>query len=761
MREFGLELVDNISTRAINLKKSEHEIKTIPKERLDEFLSAGWELMPSKLKKSVRVRKYKKHGSHFEDRVWALLAGMGFEYINGSNNFKIEYEKGLSKQIDVFACDSESIVFVECKSSENRKRVNYQKDINELIAIKEKLRVSAQKIIPGKQKIAFIFATHNAIISETDKLRLETESIHHFNQDDIEYFEQLTNHLGRASKYQFFAKLFSGQKIPELKNRVPAIKGKVSKGYTFYSFSIDPELLLKIGFILHRSDTNKDATNAYQRLVKKSRLKKIGNFINDDGYFPNSIIINIQTKKKSLKFEPAGLIEHDSSTKLGVLHLPQVYKSAFIIDGQHRLYGYSVASSSSNHTVPVVAFENLPPEEQTRIFVDINSTQKSVPANLLHSIKADFDWGSSNDKLALSALKTKIFIDMNSDEASPFYKRIVISEEKKTDTRCLTLQTLKSWGLSNVNYFGKLKGDHLIKSGHLTDIDHEHTFRKAYQFFNDIFLQIETSLNDQWASGSGEGGFIAMNIGVSAIFRTVDRILEFLTIDRQLEPEKLNGRELATKVSPYLEPVIDFVRELDLEGRTKLRRLFGSGATEKVVWEFLYAINKKFNEFNPTGLSQWIKDNSGEFNIPSYELGHKRIEPLIDNFIKSKLKQEFGEKHWWINGVPKEIQKKCANNKIEEGSTEPEDNFLNTIHYLTIIEKQWGLLGNYFTPPGMESEKKAHRIAWLKKFNQIRKKYSHPQRENVSEEEYIFLVELNEWLTHKLDNKNRNGEPVN
>lgn len=759
MKELGLEVVNNISTRAINSKKSEYEINTIPKEKLNEYESNGWELVPSKLKKSLRVRKLKSHNVHFEERVWALLASMGFEYINENNKFKIEYESGLSKQIDVFACDSEAIVFVECKSSEQRKRTSYQKDINEIIAIKDQLRTAAQKIIPGKQKVAFVFATFNAIISETDKLRLDTSSIHHFNQDDIEYFEQLTNHLGRALKYQFFAKLFAGQKIPELKNRVPAIKGKVSKGYTFYSFSIDPELLLQTGFILHRSDTNKDATNAYQRLVKKSRLKQIANFIHNDGYFPNSIIVNIQTKKnKPLNFEPAGLIEHDSSTKLGVLHLPQVYKSAFIIDGQHRLYGYSVASSNSNHTVPVVAFENLPPDEQTRIFVDINSTQKSVPANLLYSIKADFDWGSSNDQLAISALKTRLFVDMNSDESSPFYKRIIISEENKTNTRCLTLQTLKSWGLSTVNYFGKLKGDHLIKTGYLSDINHDATFEKAYQFFNCLFLRIETSLENQWITGSGEGGFIAMNIGVSAVFRTVDRILEFLVVNKKLESEKLNGKELATEVYPYLDPVIEFVKELDLEGRNKLRRLFGSGATEKVVWEFLYAINKKFNDFNPIGLSQWIKDNSGEFNIPSYELGHKRIEPLIDNFVKSKLKKEFGEKHWWIEGVPKEIQKKCANNKIEEGSIEPESNFLNTIHYLIIIEKQWSLFGNYFTPPGMESEKKSNRIAWLQKFNQIRKKYSHPQRENVTEEEYIFLVELNEWLTQKL--AQGNGEPV-
>jgi hypothetical protein len=39
-----------------------------------------------------------------------------------------------------------------------------------------------------------------------------------------------------------------------------------------------------------------------------------------------------------------------------------------------------------------------------------------------------------------------------------------------------------------------------------------------------------------------------------------------------------------------------------------------------------------------------------------------------------------------------------VNSKIEEGSTEPEENFLNTIHYWTIIQKQWKFLGEFFTP---------------------------------------------------------------
>ena len=751
MEHIGFVEVTNISSRAINLKRSSFEFATINEKQRSEYEDNGWEFEPSKLKKSIKMKRSKAHHDAFEDRTWALFAKMGFDYLNTDNNFKVEYKQGLDKQIDVIACDNEAILVVECKSSEIRRRVSYQKDINELIGIKEDIRTVVQKFFPGKQKIAFIFATNNSILSENDKIRLEGSSIHHFNQDDIDYWEQLTNHLGKGAKYQLFGKLFTGQKIPELKNRVPAIKGKMASGYTFYSFSIDPEYLLKIGFILHRSDTNQKATKAYQRLVKKNRLKQIGYFINENGYFPNSIIINIETKNnRDLKFEPSELISHDSTTSMGVLYLPQTYKSAFIIDGQHRLYGYSIAESESNHTIPIVAFQNLPGDEQTRIFVDINHNQKSVPASLLHSIMADFNWNSPNDRLALSALKTKLFVRMNDDESSPFYKRIIISEEKKTETRCLTLQTLKNWGFSNVNFFGKLKGNKLIKTGSLSDVSYDKTLKKALDFFNNTFLRIEEGLNQQWNLGSSDGGFIAMNIGVSALIRTQDHVIEYLTKSKNIEPESRNGKELAAVAMPYLEPIIDFVKGLDWEGRRKLRSLFGSGATEKVVWEFLYAIYQEFPDFQPEGLQQWIKDNSGEFNKPSWDVGHNKIEPMIDNFIKLKLKEEFGEKNWWIQGIPKEIQKKCSDNRIEEGSSEPDWNFLNTIHYYTIIQKHWTLLGNHFTKPGAESEKKIKRIEWLQQFNKIRKKYSHPQRVNTTEEEYNFLVELNEWLTTKL-----------
>ena len=748
----GLIRTENISNHLINTKRSPVEYCVVKQHAREELEQYGWEFIPSKLKKSIRMKRPKAHFNAFEDRIWALFAKMKFEYLNKDAQFEIEYKPELTKKLDVFAADREAILIIECKSAANRRKVSYQKDINEFISMKDGFREAAQKLIPDKPKVAFIFATSKSILSDNDRKRLAEDSIFHFNEDNIEYWERLTDHLGPAAKYQLFGKLFAGQNIPNLPNRVPAIKGKMSSGVTFYSFSIDPMLLLRMAFVLHRRETDYAASEAYQRLVNKKRLGDIGKYIDRGGYFPNSVIVNIDTrKKKDIKFEFASAIEHDSDTSLGVLHLPRVYKSAFIIDGQHRLYGYSRSKSKSHHTVPVVAFYNLPEREQAKIFIDINQQQKSVPANLLRSIMADFCWNSDNAQLALQALKTRLLTQLNDDDSSPLYKKIVLAEEKKTETRSLTLETLLKWGLSTkMGFFGKVKGKRLIKSGYLTDVNYEETLTKSFIFFRECFGYVEDELNEQWNAGSGEGGFIAMNIGVSGIFRTIDQILDHLVKLKNLCPEDMSGQELAEAVIPYLIPVTEFIKGLTPEELKKLRSYFGSGATEKVLWEFLRAIHEENEEFNPKGLDQWIKEHTGEFNLPSWDLGHNCIEPLIDGFIKQQLKKEYGENAWWNRGISKEIQKKCADARIDTGSDEPDHNFLCTIHYRGIINDNWPLLGAYFTPPGMENSKKEKRLSWLVELNIIRQRYSHPQRDVITEDEYNFLVELYDWLQVQL-----------
>ncbi len=53
---------------------------------------------------------------------------------------------------------------------------------------------------------------------------------------------------------------------------------------TTYSFSVEPEVLLKIGFVLHRTDASMQAFDSYQRMVKKKKLKKLKNTLIAEGF---------------------------------------------------------------------------------------------------------------------------------------------------------------------------------------------------------------------------------------------------------------------------------------------------------------------------------------------------------------------------------------------------------------------------------------------------------------------------------------------
>src|SRR5690606_14039865 len=123
---------------------------------------------------------------------------------------------------------------------------------------------------------------------------------------------------------------------------------------------IEPEKLLKISFVLHRSKANVAMMPTYQRLIKKRRLAAIHDFVESEGYFPNSIVISIEAAKpKDAYFERANTQVENTKSAAGILHLPKKYRSAFIIDGQHRLYGYANSQYRSTNTIPVVAFINL------------------------------------------------------------------------------------------------------------------------------------------------------------------------------------------------------------------------------------------------------------------------------------------------------------------------------------------------------------------------------------------------------------------
>nr|WP_222613965.1 DGQHR domain-containing protein [Comamonas testosteroni] len=68
-----------------------------------------------------------------------------------------------------------------------------------------------------------------------------------------------------------------------------------------------------------------------------------------------------------------------------------------ILDGQHRVYGFRLASKAFR--VPVVIYDGLSRTDETRLFIDINSLQKGVPAELLLDIKKLAEYEKDEDQL--------------------------------------------------------------------------------------------------------------------------------------------------------------------------------------------------------------------------------------------------------------------------------------------------------------------------------------------------------------------------
>jgi DNA sulfur modification protein DndB len=142
--------------------------------------------------------------------------------------------------------------------------------------------------------------TRNIILSGPDLKRAAHENIQVIGDRDLRYYEEISRNIGRAAKYQFLAEFLEGSKVRNLEDhQVPAIRSRIG-GHQAYYFLVPPERLLPIAFVNHRSLRDPAGNPTYQRLVKRARLKQIWGFLDDGGFFPNSVLVNF---KKRVRFD--------------------------------------------------------------------------------------------------------------------------------------------------------------------------------------------------------------------------------------------------------------------------------------------------------------------------------------------------------------------------------------------------------------------------------------------------------------------------
>lgn len=174
--------------------------------------------------------------------------------------------------------------------------------------------------------------------------------------------------------------------------------------HRFYSLTLPSELLAETCFVIGRDE---DPIKGFQRELDEKRAKEIAAYIDSGlGTIPSSIVLSSQ---------PEADLVYDRFRKS--LSFNKVRKAFLIIDGQHRVYGFMHATKAFR--VPVVIYAGLSRRDETRLFIDINSKQKGVPAELLLDIKKLAEYEKDEDQLL-----REIFDTFLNDSASVLYGKL-------------------------------------------------------------------------------------------------------------------------------------------------------------------------------------------------------------------------------------------------------------------------------------------------------------------------------------------------
>lgn len=733
----------------------------VAKERtsaLRELEEEGWvKFKEYKNPKFIGVKKEKFFDEQFEDKVWLLFANMGFTDMNVDRDFAMSYDytnPDFTQQIDIFAADEETVLIVECKAAEKIRNGTFKKLIEAFHGQMDGLRKEAKKRYPGR-KIKFIWATQNYIMNNADLEKLRDWGIAYFSDAIIDYYIELTKHLGTGAKYQLLGNLFANTEIKNMEDCVPAIQGKMGN-HVYYSFSIEPERLLKIGYVLHRNEANNNMMPTYQRLIKRKRVQEIRKFVNEGGYFPNSIIISIDTRGRGIQFDQSNMKVETSISKLGILHLPKRYRSAYIIDGQHRLYGYSDSKYASSNSIPVVAFIDLERQEQIKLFMDINENQKAVPKTLRVTLNSDLLWESEDFNERVQALRSKIAQMMGEKETSPLYTRVLIGENEQSQIRCITVEAIQL-ALKKCNFFSTYRKGNIIVTNGTFDLGKlEETCGIFYPFIEGCFSYVKEYTEHEWEKG--KDGILTINRGIQAIIRVINDIVNLLVKNGEVDPKVDKTDILVKEVCYYLDPLIDFINSSSEEEKKGLRNFVGNGAYNRFWRAFQKKITEVRDDFQPEGLDEYWKNEAKLYNSESREFLIE-IEKAVKNIIEEKLEEKIGA-NWMVKGLPKSIYTKAKkisdgknydlimNDSTEETTTAWDCVSLSDCKEVIVSGSNWSELFESCMVRPEETKisgGKEAKTKWLVILENIKNKLQKATY-SVSTEDYEFISSIYRWI---------------
>jgi len=378
--------------------------------------------------------------------------------------------------------------------------------------------------------------------------------------DELERYESNFNVVGAWEKNNFLNFLGIKRKQAQY-TPIPAILFYVSDKPAF-AFSLSAKQLLEISFISRRYKNEV----GFQRAIDKKKVDNIKRAIEKKEIlaFPNSILINSLSTLLPNKLPPQ---ECPANVTIS---LPLDYSSCKIIDGQHRMLGFSKVNKeiAESYNLPIVAFEGLSNKEEIDTFVVINSEQKRVDANLVLLLQSDSDWPLNSkfywQKIAVDVVKK---LDKDSYLAGKIY--MGYADQERSDT-WVTLATLVRAMIQN-RFIGKKP----LFQNTSNDIE------TPYKNIREIFGKMKQCDFPYFSKGSDR--FFLTNRGLRILFRFI------LLFHR--------NKAIKNIVIPLDQALTSLAKIININVRKQLESYYGEGGAKKAV-EFLSKLLKeKYGDF--------------------------------------------------------------------------------------------------------------------------------------------------------------------
>lgn len=637
--------------------------------------------------KVARMVRHREAWDLFEQEILIFLAdGLKLDDAKGG---PLYYLGG--HQID--ACGGLEGVFlvVDAKYTEDPTRGGTRAYVDDLARKTVAIRRDVSTQFPGiYEGVCFAVFTN----AEADAKEIQYALDHGVFLVDGRYYPEICKGLhsaiGPVSRYQIlrdFLSSMDAETIPTKwkagtadRVRVPALRVSAPRQVALYSCFMRASDLLRLGYVARLESRR---PGAYQRLLKKDKLAGVAEFIDDDNVFKNNIVVGLHSRPRFVR--ATGDAKHRPSKlapDVGHLYIEDVPASVWVIDGQHRLYGYArLQTSEQNQLLPVMAmFDGKRDQsDQALTFVEINKYQTPITPDVLWALYSDVQPATTEglisaavrDLAAGGVFKDRIYVPDVSRRSRSGYNLYMNNVCKGiVDRHLLDCQSPNS----------------LVEArSHDGPTDPEKLGTALVSVLNDYFGVVYKAAD---SSTAWRDGFIFTNNGFNVLLRVLSELLFML-----------GGKYAKTKANGILiVPLRDFFAEnAELVADFRLGANGEAGRAD-VASRFIARIN----QHDPVFGHAYLRRRHGEvLKSPESEL-LRQFERLLRELIGELLSQKAGSE--WRASLPRDVltaaeAKKKANQELWPWASKPGADlvdYFDFTDYARIIRAKWNWFREVF-----------------------------------------------------------------